>query len=71
MPIQKNGTGRPGEHLTGDIEYFTAYTRVDVTDSGITDPNSGNADGYNQAQNLNVLLALVLKLYEVDWLRHK
>lgn len=56
MPIQKNGTGRPGEHLTGDIEYFTAYTLVDVTDSGITDPNSGNVDGYNQAQNLNVLL---------------
>ena len=56
MPVQKNGTGRPGEHLTGDIEYFTAYALGDVTDSGITDPNSADVDGYNQAQNLNVLL---------------
>ena len=59
MPQRKNGTGRPGEHLTGDIEYFTAYTLVDVTDSGITDPNSPDTKGYNQAQNLNVLLQVI------------
>ena len=58
MPIQKNGTGRPGEHLTGDIEYFTAYTLVDCTDSGVTDPNNADTKGYNQSQNLNVLLQL-------------
>lgn len=58
MPTQVHGTGRPGEHLTGDIEYFTAYCLADVTDSGITDPNSTNTDGYNQSQNLNVLLQL-------------
>ncbi len=58
MPTQVHGTGRPGEHLTGDIEYFTAYTLVDTTDSGITDPNSSNTKGYNQSQNLNVLLQL-------------
>ena len=58
MPVQKNGTGRPGEHLTGDIEYFTAYTLVDCTDSGVTDPNNADTKGYNQSQNLNVLLQL-------------
>lgn len=59
MPTQIHGTGRPGEHLTGDIEYFTAYTLVDITDSGVTNPNSGDTDGYNQAQNLNVLLQVI------------
>lgn len=58
MPTQVHGTGRPGEHLTGDIEYFTAYTLVDVSDTGITDPNSPDTKGYNQSQNLNVLLQL-------------
>lgn len=58
MPTQIHGTGRPGEHLTGDIEYFTAYTLVDVSDSGITDPNNPDTTGYNQSQNLNVLLQL-------------
>jgi hypothetical protein len=58
MPTQVHGTGRPGEHLTGDIEYFTAYTLVDCTDSGVTDPNSSDTTGYNQSQNLNVLLQL-------------
>src|SRR6056300_1270386 len=59
MPTQIHGTGRPGEHLTGAIEYFTAYTLVDVTDSGITDPNNPDTAGYNQAQNLNVLLQVI------------
>ena len=58
MPTQVHGTGRPGEHLTGDIEYFTAYTLVDCTDSGVTDPNNADTKGYNQSQNLNVLLQL-------------
>tara|TARA_B110000902_G_scaffold140085_1_gene161788 strand:+ start:5256 stop:5732 length:477 start_codon:yes stop_codon:yes gene_type:complete len=56
MTIQRNGTGRPGEMLTGDLEFFTAYSLVDVTDSSISDPNDADVDGYNQAQNLNVLL---------------
>jgi len=59
MTTKINGTGRSGEHITGDIEYFTAYTLVDITDSGITDPRSADVTGYNQAQNLNVLLQLV------------
>ena len=51
------GIQRTGENTGGDIEYFTCYTLVDITDSGIYDPNQGNA--YEQAQNLNALLQAI------------
>lgn len=51
------GIQRTGENTGGDIEYFTCYTLVDITDSGIYDPNQGNL--YEQAQNLNALLQAI------------
>lgn len=41
------------------LVYYTAYTLVDITDSKNTDPRSPDTLGYNQAQNLNVLLQLI------------
>jgi len=52
-----NSTGRTGEVIGGNIEYFTCYTLVDITDSGIYDPTAGKV--YEQAQNLNVLLQAI------------
>jgi hypothetical protein len=51
------GIQRPGEFLTGNIEYFTCYTLVDITDTGIYDPTSGKP--YEQAQNLNSLMQAI------------
>jgi hypothetical protein len=51
------GIQRTSENTGGDIEYFTCYTLVDITDSGIYDPNQG--DAYEQAQNLNALLQAI------------
>ena len=53
----RNTTGRTGEVIGGNIEYFTCYTLVDITDSGIYDPTAGNS--YEQAQNLNALLQAI------------
>ena len=53
----RNSTGRTGEVIGGNIEYFTCYTLVDITDTGIYNPSAGNA--YEQAQNLNALLQAI------------
>lgn len=50
-------TGRTGEVIGGNIEFFSCYTLVDITDTGIYDPNSGSS--YEQAQNLNALLQAI------------
>lgn len=50
-------TGRTGEYIGGNIEYFTGYTLVDITDTGIYDPTAGSS--YEQAQNLNALLQAI------------
>jgi hypothetical protein len=50
-------TARTGEYIGGNIEYFTCYTLVDITDSGTYDPTAGYA--YEQAQNLNALLQAI------------
>lgn len=52
-----NATHRPGENVGADIEYFTCYTLVDISDSGVYDPNQGST--YEQAQNLNALLQAI------------
>ena len=52
-----NAIARTGEFIGGNIEYFTCYTLVDITDTGIFDPNAGKA--YEQAQNLNALLQAI------------
>jgi len=48
---------RTGENVGANIEYFTCYTLVDITDTGIFDPSSGSP--YEQAQNLNALLQAI------------
>jgi hypothetical protein len=53
----RNTTGRTGEYIGGNIEYFTCYTLVDITDSGIYDPTAGKL--YEEAQNLNALLQAI------------
>lgn len=57
MTTKMHGTWRTAENVSGDIEYFTCYTLVDITDSGIYDPNLGSE--YEQAQNLNSLLQAI------------
>jgi len=53
----RNSTGRTGEVIGGNIEYFTCYTLVDITDTGIYNPTEGKV--YEEAQNLNVLLQAI------------
>lgn len=50
-------TGRTGEVVGGNIEFFSCYTLVDITDTGVYDPNAGAT--YEQAQNLNALLRAI------------
>jgi hypothetical protein len=50
-------TNRTGEVVGGNIEFFSCYTLVDITDTGVYDPNAGPA--YEQAQNLNALLQAI------------
>lgn len=52
-----HSTGRTGEVVGGNIEFFSCYTLVDITDTGVYDPNAG--DTYEQAQNLNALLQAI------------
>lgn len=49
------GIYRPNEVLTGDIDFYYAYTLVDITDTANTNPK-GNTSSYRQAQNLNSLI---------------
>lgn len=53
----RHSTGRTGEVIGGNIEFFSCYTLVDITDTGVYDPNAGNT--YEQAQNLNALLQAI------------
>lgn len=46
---------RPVEVLGGDIDFLIAYTLVDITDTGNSNP-SGTTLAYQQAQNLNTLI---------------
>lgn len=55
--MELHGTQRTGENTGGDIEYFTCYTLVDISDTGVYDPNQG--ENYEQAQNLNALLQAI------------
>jgi len=53
----RHATGRTGEFFGGNIEYFTCFTLVDITDTGVFDPNAGKT--FEQAQNLNALLQAI------------
>jgi hypothetical protein len=50
-------TNRTGEVVGGNIEFFSCYTLIDITDTGVYDPNAGSS--YEQAQNLNALLQAI------------
>jgi len=50
-------TSRTGEYIGGNIEYFTTFTLVDITDTGVYNPTAGKE--YEQAQNLNALLQAI------------
>lgn len=52
------GTSRPTEVLTGSTDFYTIYTLIDITDSGITTPKI-DARGYFQAQNLNTFMQTI------------
>ena len=52
-----HSVGRTGEVVGGNIEFFSCYTLVDITDTGVYDPSSGTS--YEQAQNLNSLLQAI------------
>tara|TARA_B110000037_G_scaffold78171_1_gene93347 strand:- start:74 stop:529 length:456 start_codon:yes stop_codon:yes gene_type:complete len=49
------GTSRPAEVLTGSTDYYTVYTLIDITDSGVPSPKT-DATGFYQAQNLNTFI---------------
>jgi len=51
-----SGIFRPGEFSHGDTEFFTVYTLVDTTNTGVT---TGSGKEYKQAQNLSVLLQTI------------
>lgn len=53
----QQATARTGEVIGGNIEYFTCYTLIDISDSGVYDPTGGQF--YEQAQNLNALLQAI------------
>jgi hypothetical protein len=49
---------RPTESLSGDLEFFWAYTLIDITDTGYSNPK-GSTKEYRQAQNLNTLIQIL------------
>lgn len=53
--MKTKGNYRPGEVLTGNTTFYTAFSLVDITDSGDSDPK-GNTVSFQQAQNLNSLI---------------
>lgn len=57
--IKPNGTARSTENIGGDPDFFTVYTLVDITDTGISDSRVTPVKPYNQAQNLNSLIQCV------------
>lgn len=48
-----------GQYDDSDLEFYTVYTLVDITDSGVNDSNLFDTKSYNQSQNLNVLLQII------------
>ncbi len=49
------------EVLTGDMDFFTIYTVIDITNTGNTNPK-GNSKSFLQAQNYNsIIQALSLR----------
>lgn len=58
MTQKVHGTRRPGEVLSGDINFLSAFTLVDITDAGDSNPK-GNSKTYRQSQNTNTLIQVL------------
>ena len=58
MTQKVHGIRRPGEVLSGDINFLSAFTIVDITDSGDSNPK-GNSKTYRQSQNTNTLIQVL------------
>lgn len=59
MITKTNGTARAGEYFSGNMDFFTVYSLVDITDTGTSDPRIEPNIPYLQAQNLNSIVQLV------------
>jgi hypothetical protein len=59
MVIKTNGTARSTENFGGNMDFFTVYSLVDITDTGVSDPRVTPQLPYLQAQNLNSLIQLI------------
>lgn len=59
MIKKTNGTARSGEYFSGNMDFFTVYSLVDITDTGVSDPRIEPNTQYLQAQNLNSIVQLV------------
>lgn len=60
MTIKRtNGTSRSGEYFSGNMDFFTVYSLVDITDTGVSDPRITPILPYQQAQNLNSVIQMV------------
>lgn len=60
MTIKRtNGTSRSGEYFSGNMDFFTVYSLVDITDTGVSDPRVTPILPYQQAQNLNSVIQMV------------
>lgn len=63
MNVKEHGAYRTGEFISRDLEFFIAYTLIDITDTGISFIKNNSDDDkkkqFNQAQNLNVFIQAI------------
>jgi hypothetical protein len=59
MIKKTNGTSRSGEYFSGNMDFFTVYSLIDITDTGVSDPRVVPNTEFLQAQNLNSIVQLV------------
>jgi len=60
MPLPKSrGEWTTSITNTEELDYFTVYTLVDITNTEATDPDLFDTLEYNQYQNLNTVLQVV------------
>jgi len=58
MTQKVHGVHRPAEVLSGNTDFYSAFTLVDITDTGNSNPK-GNIKSFKQAQNLNTLIQIL------------
>lgn len=58
MTQKVHGSYRPAEVLSGDNDFYSAYSLIDITDTGYTNPKD-NLVPFKQAQNLNTLIQVL------------